>query len=101
MVVHIAACDLRVEPLADISLATAAAARHLLRAEWAGSGHRAVEAEFVAKAHHHAAVTSRKVTEEAPDKSIELLLIDHHSFISSALRHPSDRHHEENAGWPP
>ena len=61
----IAAGDLRVEPFAHIAFGAVGTRRQFARADRAGAGHRLVEAEPVAEAHHHAAVTGREVCDRA------------------------------------
>ena len=59
--------------------------RDLVRAQRAGAGHRTVEAELVAEAHHDAAIAGRKIAEQAPDEGVEFLL-DRRSLFTPSLR---------------
>src|SRR3546814_4826059 len=57
-------------------LGAAGAARQFARAQRPGAGHRLVEAEPVAEAHHHAAVAGREILDGALQQGVELGGID-------------------------
>ncbi len=73
---EVAARDLRAEPFAHIAFGAAGAAGKLARGERAGIGHRLVEAEPVAEAHHHAAIAGRQIPDSAPDQRVEFRRVD-------------------------
>src|SRR5690606_23383469 len=78
MIVDVAAGDLRVEPLPHIALRTAAAARHLMRAERPGARHGLVESELVAEGDHDAPASGRYLAKQSSVQLFKLLLIDCH-----------------------
>jgi hypothetical protein len=72
----IAAGDLRTQPFAHIAFGAAGPLGDLARGERTGIGHRLVEAELVADADHHTAITGRDVGDRTADHRVELGGID-------------------------